>query len=136
MMSKRKKKTRAASDKEFAEKEKVNNPFGDISADLFAGNKPSEALPEPLVNEAVERPKPTLYIRFEKKGRGGKTVTIIEGFENMDMDELMLFSSTIRKKLGCGGSVYESVLELQGDIRKRAADYLLKEGYRLKGEIP
>ncbi len=76
--------------------------------------------------------KGALHVLIEKKGRGGKTATIIEGFEIPD-DEIDEIARTFRKKLGTGGSARGGEILIQGD-RKADVVRLLKEmGFKVKG---
>lgn len=73
----------------------------------------------------------TLEIHFEKKGRNGKTATIIRGFSGSDsaLEEL---AKMLKSKCSVGGSAKDSEIILQGDVRNRVADILTKEGYKTK----
>ena len=76
--------------------------------------------------------KSPLHVLIEKKGRGGKTATIIEGFEISDegIDDI---AHTLKKKLGTGGSARGGEILIQGD-RKSDVIRLLKEmGFKVKG---
>ncbi|MDE6523557.1 MAG: translation initiation factor [Muribaculaceae bacterium] len=74
--------------------------------------------------------KSPLHVLIEKKGRGGKTATIIEGFEIPD-EEIDEIARTLRKKLGTGGSARGGEILIQGD-RKTDVIRLLKEmGFRV-----
>ena len=76
--------------------------------------------------------KTPLHVLIEKKGRGGKTATIVEGFEISD-EEVDDIARTLRKKLGTGGSARGGEILIQGD-RKADVMKLLKEmGYKVKG---
>ncbi len=69
---------------------------------------------------------------IEKKGRGGKTATIVEGFEISD-EEVDEIARTLRKRLGTGGSARGGEILIQGD-RKADVVKLLKEmGFKVKG---
>jgi predicted translation initiation factor SUI1 len=68
-----------------------------------------------------------LVLRREKKGRGGKTVTVVSGF-NMQSARLEDLSRTMRKALGCGSTVEEGTIVLQGDITDRTRTWLEKQG--------
>ncbi|MBD5208735.1 MAG: translation initiation factor [Bacteroidales bacterium] len=78
------------------------------------------------------RRKETLHIVMEKKGRGGKTATIIEGFTCSDA-ELKDVAKKLQKSLGTGGSSRGGEILLQGDCRLQAAQLLRGEGYTVKG---
>ena len=76
--------------------------------------------------------KSPLHVLIEKKGRGGKTATIVEGFEISD-DDIDDIARTLRKKLGTGGSARGGEILIQGD-RKTDVIRLLKEmGFKVKG---
>ena len=80
----------------------------------------------------VPRQKSPLHVLIEKKGRGGKTATIIEGFEISD-DEIDGIAQKLKKKLGSGGSARGGEILIQGD-RKADVVRLLKEfGFKTKG---
>ena len=66
-------------------------------------------------------------LRREKKGRGGKTVTIISGL-GLQSDRLEQLARTLRKALGCGSIVEGRNVVLQGDMTTRAAVWLRTQG--------
>lgn len=73
--------------------------------------------------------KEKLNIVFERKGRAGKSATIIEGFRCGD-EELREVAKRLQKKLATGGSARCGEILLQGDCRERVAKLLREEGYR------
>jgi translation initiation factor 1 len=99
------------------------NPFGGLDLpDLPTHDQPNAPAAKPA-------PKETLRLRIEKKGRGGKTVTVIDGFEQRETE----VASLLKKSLGIGGSHFEGIVELQGDCRKDVAQLLRDQGYKVKG---
>ncbi len=78
------------------------------------------------------RSLPRLHLRLEKKGRRGKTVTVVSGFE-CGADELEDHASELKSRCGTGGTVKEGTIELQGDHRDRAGAYFQQEGYQVTG---
>jgi translation initiation factor 1 len=76
--------------------------------------------------------RPVAKMRMEKKGRGGKTVTVIYGLPN-NTEFLKNLCSDLKKACGCGGSVTEDGVELQGDLRDRVRSNLEKKGFVVKG---
>jgi translation initiation factor 1 len=71
-------------------------------------------------------------LRTEKKGRGGKTVTLVYGLPQND-EFLKELSQDLKRACGTGGTVVEGGVELQGDLRDRVRDVLAKRGYVVKG---
>lgn len=69
---------------------------------------------------------------MEKKGRGGKTVTVVYGLPEND-EFLKDLSQELKRACGTGGAVVEGGVELQGDLRERVRDVLSKRGYIVKG---
>jgi translation initiation factor 1 len=71
-------------------------------------------------------------LRMEKKGRGGKTVTVVDGLPQ-NAAFLKDLSQELKRACGTGGSVVDGTIELQGDLRERVRDVLLKKGFVVKG---
>ncbi len=71
-------------------------------------------------------------LRLERKGRGGKTVTIIERLTVSD-DDLKTLCKELKQKCGTGGTVKEHHIELQGDFRDKVRLHLSNRGYRVSG---
>ncbi len=71
-------------------------------------------------------------LRLERKGRGGKTVTIIEKLAVSDND-LKTLCKELKQKCGTGGTVKEHHIELQGDFREKVRLQLSSCGYRVSG---
>lgn len=70
-------------------------------------------------------------IRRETKGRKGKGATTISGID-LPEKELKALAKEIKKKSGVGGSVKDFIIEIQGDQRDMAKDFLEKKGYTVK----
>lgn len=99
---------------------------------LPEGEDSSANEPEESASQEKNKQKGALHVLIEKKGRGGKTATIVEGFEISD-DEIDEIARTLRKKLGTGGSARGGEILIQGD-RKADIISLLKEmGFKVKG---
>ena len=71
-------------------------------------------------------------LRTEKKGRGGKTVTVVYGLPQ-NAEFLKELSQELKRACGTGGTIIEGGVELQGDLRERVRDVLAKRGYGVKG---
>jgi translation initiation factor 1 len=68
-----------------------------------------------------------LVVRRERKGHGGKTVTRVEGLE-AGPAALESLARDLRKALGCGATVDDDAVVLQGDLTERAGDWLRARG--------
>jgi translation initiation factor 1 len=64
----------------------------------------------------------------ESKGRGGKTVTLVRGLL-LDEPALAALGKRLRSACGCGGTVKDGVLEVQGDHAERVIAWLQAEGF-------
>jgi translation initiation factor 1 len=86
-------------------------------------------------NRSVDAPIPNRLVaklRMEKKGRGGKTVTVVFGLpENQAF--LKALAQQLKRACGSGGTVIGGGVELQGDLRDRVRDFLRTQGYIVKG---
>ena len=71
-------------------------------------------------------------LRMEKKGRGGKTVTVVYGLPR-NPEFLRELSQELKRACGAGGTVVEDGIELQGDLSVRVRAALEKKGYVVKG---
>ena len=71
-------------------------------------------------------------LRMEKKGRGGKTVTVVAGLPR-NAAFLRELCQELKRACGTGGTVSEDTIELQGDLRDRVREYLLKKEFVVKG---
>ncbi|MFA0222698.1 stress response translation initiation inhibitor YciH [Vibrio splendidus] len=83
--------------------------------------------------ERVQRPKGDGIVRIQKetKGRKGKGVSIVTGLD-LDDAPLKLMAAELKKVCGCGGSVKDGNIEIQGDARDKLKAHLEKKGYKVK----
>ena len=70
-------------------------------------------------------------VRREVKGRGGKTVTAIDGV-GLAEDALRELAGELKRRCGTGGSVKDGVIEIQGDHRDTLVAELEARGYTVK----
>lgn len=95
---------------------------------------PSQPMPEPEQAPAktpAQAQKGRVHLAYERKGRGGKEVTIIGGL-NISTELLAELASTIKSKLGTGGSVTpEGEILIQGDRRNQLCNLLPSLGFKL-----
>ena len=89
--------------------------------------KPAEKAPD----EGLRPVKQKVTVRLDRKARGGKSVTVIEGLSmaQKDMEALL---KKLKAGLGTGGTLRDVCLEIQGDHREALILMLQKMGYRPK----
>jgi translation initiation factor 1 len=73
----------------------------------------------------------TVRLRREVKGRGGGTVIVISGVP-LKGPALKELAGALKKRCGCGGTVKDGVIEIQGDHRDLLLQELQSRGYRVK----
>lgn len=84
--------------------------------------RPDEPVPAKLVAK----------LRLEKKGRGGKTVSVVYDLPRNE-SFLKELCQELKRACGTGGTVHEDTIELQGDLRDRIRACLTKRGISVKG---
>jgi translation initiation factor 1 len=111
---------------------KGKDPFAELEklrASLPRGPEPAPAAPAP----AKQPPSPRAVVRMERKGRGGKEVTVVSltrpappnrrgsGGDKLALPpaELERWCRDLKQALGCGGTVDGELIVLQGDLRSR-----------------
>ncbi|MDT7524553.1 MULTISPECIES: translation initiation factor [Pseudidiomarina] len=72
-----------------------------------------------------------LRLQRQTKGRKGKGVTVILDLPKQP-ELLANMASALRKHCGVGGAVKQDTIELQGDQRERAKQWLEQQGYKVK----
>lgn len=83
--------------------------------------------------QKVGRPKGDGIVRIQRQtsGRKGKGVCLISGID-MDDAGLTQLAAELKKKCGCGGSLKEGVIEIQGDKRDLLKTLLEAKGMKVK----
>jgi translation initiation factor 1 len=88
--------------------------------------------------EALERSQPdlppnqqNLRIQASRKGRKGKTVTVITGFRAKP-ETLAALLKQLKTQCGAGGTVKENEIEIQGDHSQKLLQVLTQLGYKAK----
>lgn len=72
-----------------------------------------------------------IRIQREKKGRKGKTVTSVSGFQE-GIDDLKQIAKNLKSQCGTGGSIKEGIIVIQGDHRQAIQRELRKQGFKVK----
>jgi translation initiation factor 1 len=72
-----------------------------------------------------------LYVSIDRKQRGGKEVTLIEGFIGSE-DDLKDLGKMVKQRCGVGGTAKDGEILIQGNFRDKVCALLEKEGYQVK----
>jgi translation initiation factor 1 len=92
-----------------------------------AKNKPVEK----VLHTSLRPSQQKATVRLDRKGRGGKSVTVIEGLQIPQKEREALLKQ-LKSKLGTGGTVKDTCLEIQGDHCDALMAALEKLGYPTK----
>jgi translation initiation factor 1 len=101
------------------------SPFANLS---------SEGLPVGKETASARSTKPKnrgrVDIIRQTAHRGGKTVTVVKNFVGIGLPEKEKLAKQMQKSCGCGGTVKEGRIEIQGDKREDVARILTEAGFR------
>lgn len=114
------------------------NPFARLSPAGLPSRPdgPVAAAPGSALNRSSgldarrEKSRGRVDIRRETGGRGGKTVTVVDGFVGIGLPEKEQLAKKMRAACGCGGTVKDGAIEIQGDQRDTVARILAEAGFR------
>ena len=112
------------------------NPFAALSGAGLPISKPVAGLAEPgrpgspTPATPSARNRGRVDLKRTTAGRGGKTVTIVTGFTGIGRPEKESLAKKMRAACGCGGTVKDGDIEIQGDQRETIARILTEAGFR------
>lgn len=72
-----------------------------------------------------------LEAHFSNKGRAGKVVTIIKGFDG-DPKSIKKFGKLIKTNIGTGGTIKNKEVIIQGNFRDKIINFLESLGHNVK----
>lgn len=109
-----------------------HNPFGALSSEGLPEAPSSSIAPSPQTAQETKPKKNRgrVDIIRQKAGRGGKTVTVVNGFVGIGLPEKEQLAKKMQKVCGVGGTVKDGQIEIQGDKREEVAKILEEAGFR------
>lgn len=111
------------------------NPFAALDLSGLPPGPPVPAGEKPAEKEAPAR-RGRVVLRREKSQRGGKTVVVVGDFEpGISSGEIEELGRAVRKACGCGGTVRDREIEIQGDQPARVAAFFREQGFRVAGVV-
>lgn len=113
----------------------LNNPFAALEA---TGLPEGKSIPATSPAQESGVPKPSKFgrvvLRREKAHRGGKTVIVIYDFApNIGLPYIESLAGKLKGACGCGGTIKDREIEIQGDQPGRIRALLEAEGFRVAG---
>ncbi|MDD4347743.1 MAG: translation initiation factor [Opitutales bacterium] len=109
------------------------NPFGSLPVSGLSAPSSNPSAGTAFTPEPPDIPSHkdrVLRVRREKKGRAGKTVTIVYGTDELPSIKAAEILAKLKKALACGGAVEDGCLILQGDQPERVCALLNEQGFR------
>jgi translation initiation factor 1 len=106
------------------------NPFGALSGAGLPSGSAAGPAPQSAGKPAPAKNRGRVDIKRTTAGRGGKTVTLVTGFIGIGLPEKEQLAKKMRNACGCGGTVKDGEIEIQGDQRDKIAQILADAGFR------
>jgi len=127
-----KKKDKAFKRQKFIMSKKKLNNLSDLGGFVYSTNENEDFSSFDTSEKVALKPEQQhLEAHFSTKGRGGKIVTVIKGFQGSEQ-ELKALGKLLKNKCGVGGSVKDGEIIIQGNIRDKVMTILQKEHYHVK----
>lgn len=95
------------------------------------GSVPQDNTPDPEpITETPALQREPLRVVLDRKGRKGKTATVVEGWlgDDATLEEM---AREMKQRLGTGGSVRGGEILIQGDRKKEVTDFLRSKGLKV-----
>ena len=111
----------------------THNPFAGIAPAKLA----EDAGPSPTITlPATAARHGRVVLARETKHRGGKAVVIVRGLVQLpawDDAAIEQLAKELKRSLGCGGTVEDGEIVVQGDRPAQVAEWLRAQGFRVDG---
>ncbi len=110
-----------------------HNPFAALGSFGFS-NLPAGPVAQPQSKSdtasAPVKNRGRVDVLRSTAGRGGKAVTVAKNFTGIGLPEKESLCKKMRSAAGCGGTVKDGQIEIQGDQREVVARILAEAGFR------
>ena len=113
----------------------THSPFARIAPAAAPAAVSSQSAAEAAVPASAAR-KGRLVLARETKHRGGKAVVIVRGLAELsgwDATAIEQLAKELKRTLGCGGTVEDAQIIIQGDRPAQVAEWLRAQGFRIDG---
>ena len=110
-----------------------HNPFGKLDGlglQNLASMPSGSVSDKPPVTPVQVKNRGRVDVLRSTAGRGGKTVTVAKGFIGIGLLEKELLAKKMQRACGCGGTVKDGQIEIQGDKRDEIGRILAEAGFR------
>lgn len=113
----------------------IHSPFSGLT---LSGLPEGPKTPEPKPSLSTPTPSSSkrgrVVLRKETAHRGGKTVLVIGDFDpSVQENEILVLAKDLRKACGCGGTVRNREIEIQGLLIEKIRNLLQENGFRVDG---
>ena len=106
------------------------NPFVGLSGEGLPSGTESPAHKTASARATRPKDRGRVDILRQTAHRGGKTVTVVKNFIGIGLPEKEQLAKQMQKACGCGGTVKDGRIEIQGDKRNEVARILTEAGFR------
>ncbi len=114
--------------KDLKDLKDIKNLFPNMESHVPDPDEKEELIPEEQITDR-DKAQMKLYVSRDKKQRGGKQVTLIQGHEGPhDVMEQLL--SKLKSLCSAGGSLKEGEIMIQGDHVSKVIEFLIRSGYK------
>ena len=110
-----------------------HNPFaalGGLGLSNLSAGPVAQPQPKSAMASAPIKNRGRVDVLRSTAGRGGKTVTVAKNFTGIGLPEKESLCKKMRSEAGCGGTVKDGQIEIQGDQREVVARILTEAGFR------
>jgi translation initiation factor 1 len=112
----------------------LNNAFGSLPVEGLSLAPNVKKASAPATPEKPEKKKGTLILRRETAHRGGKSVVVVYDIPRDHRPEtIAALAKKLKQHCGCGGTVKNREIIIQGEKAAEVCGFLQKQGYKVRG---